>query len=393
LRLADARRRIEEHKDLNAFISLTEEDGEGTVVAVKDLVDVRGTVTTAGGILLPDEPATEDAPIIKRMREHGCVMVGKANLHEWAFGVSSSNPHYGPVRNPHDPSRIPGGSSGGSAVAVAAGMCDWAIGSDTGGSIRIPASLCGVVGFKPTLGTVSTEKVFPLCASLDTMGPLAPDVETAARALESMCDLANLVPSSRKGLDGFKVAVPAGWVHGLDEPTGEAWELVTKGLPEIRFPDRKEVSEAGRVILFVEAAALHRPWITKSPEKYGEDVREHLTNGLEVRGVDYVDALRDQLRLRADLEAALGDYDAVLLPATAMVAPKIGQPDVREPLTRYTRPLNTTGHPVITLPAPVSGMPVGIQVIGHLNQEAALVEVALALEKAWQAVTTGSRAV
>jgi aspartyl-tRNA(Asn)/glutamyl-tRNA(Gln) amidotransferase subunit A len=385
LRLAEARQRIEQHKDLNAFISLTEEDGEGTVVAVKDLVDVRGTVTTAGGTVLPNEPATEDAPIIKRMREHGCLMVGKANLHEWAFGVTSSNPHYGFVHNPHDPSRVPGGSSGGSAVAVATGMCDWAVGSDTGGSIRIPASLCGVVGFKPTLGSVSTEKVFPLSSTLDTMGPLAPDVETAARALESMCDLRNLVPSSRKALDGFKLAVPAGWVDGLDDPTAEAWRRISAGLPELRFPDRKQTSEPGRVILFVEASALHRPWITKFPEKYGEDVREHLTNGLDVRGVDYVDALRDQRRVRSDVEAALGDYDAVLLPATAMVAPKIGQPDVREPLTRFTRPLNTTGHPVITLPAPVDGLPVGIQVVGHLNQEAHLVEVALALESAWRA--------
>ena len=364
---------------------MTEEEGEGTVVAVKDLVDVRGTVTTAGGILLPNEPAKEDAPVIKRMREHGCVMVGKANLHEWAFGVTSGNPHFGAVRNPHDRSRVPGGSSGGSAAAVAAGLCDWAVGSDTGGSIRIPASLCGVVGYKPTLGTVSTEKVVPLSPSLDTMGPLAPDVETAARALESMSGLEDLVPRARPGLEEFKLAVPGGWVEGLDQPTAAAWARVSAGLPEIPFPDRRETAEAGRVILFVEAAAFHRAWISQFPDKYGEDVRAHLIDGLEVRGVDYVDALREQRRLQADLEAALGDHDAVLLPATAMIAPLIGQPDVREPLTRFTRPLNTTGHPVITLPAPVSGLPVGIQVVGHLNQEARLVAVALALEKAWHA--------
>jgi aspartyl-tRNA(Asn)/glutamyl-tRNA(Gln) amidotransferase subunit A len=384
LRLAEARQRIEQHKDLNAFISLTDEEGEGTVVAVKDLVDVRGTVTTAGGTLLPDKPAEDDAPVIKLMRKQGCVMVGKANLHEWAFGVTSSNPHYGFVRNPHDPSRVPGGSSGGSAVAVAAGMCDWAVGSDTGGSIRVPASLCGVVGFKPTLGTVSTEKVFPLSPTLDTMGPLAPDVETAARALESMCELNDLLPKARHNLDRYNLAVPAGWVEGLDAPTAEAWNRVSAGLPEIPFPDRRDTSEPGRVILFVEAAALHRGWIKQFPEKYGEDVRGHLINGLEVPGVDYVDALRERRRLRVELEAAMADYDAVLLPATAIVAPLIGQPDVREPLTRFTRPLNTTGHPAITLPAPVTGLPVGIQIVGHLNQEAHLVEVALALETAWR---------
>src|SRR5689334_20323664 len=139
-------------------------------------------VTTAGGVILPDVPATEDAPVIARLRSAGCVLIGKTNLHEFAYGVTSANPHYGTVRNPHDPSRVAGGSSGGSAAAVAAGMCDWAIGSDTGGSIRIPASLCGVAGFKPKFGSIDIAGVIPLSRSLDTLGPLAPDVRTMARA-------------------------------------------------------------------------------------------------------------------------------------------------------------------------------------------------------------------
>src|SRR5256712_12918251 len=192
MELGTARRRILERADLNAFISVSSEEGEGTVVAVKDLVDVAGMVTTAGGVILPREPAAEDAPVVKRLRNAVCVVVGKTNLHEWAFGVTSTNPHYGAVRNPHDVDRVPGGSSGGSAVAVAAGMCDWAVGSDTGGSIRIPASFCGVVGFKPTIGSVDTTGVFPLSRSLDTMGPLARDVRSAARALEMMSELAGL---------------------------------------------------------------------------------------------------------------------------------------------------------------------------------------------------------
>src|SRR2546428_8636610 len=143
--LEEARRRIREHKDLNAFIAISTEIGIGTVVAVKDLVDVAGMLTTAGAIILPDTPAGEDAPVVKQIRSHGCVVVGKANLHEFAFGVTSVNPHYGPVRNPHDPSRVAGGSSGGSAVAVAAGMWRWGNCSDTGGSDRITSSLvCGV---------------------------------------------------------------------------------------------------------------------------------------------------------------------------------------------------------------------------------------------------------
>jgi prepilin-type processing-associated H-X9-DG protein len=152
--LESARRRVLERADLNAFISVSSEDGTGTVVAVKDLVDVAGMVTTAGGVILPREPATEDAPVIRRLRQEGCVVVGKANLHEFAYGITSVNPHYGAVRNPHDVERVAGGSSGGSAVAVAAGMCDWAVGTDTGGSIRIPASFCGVVGFKPQPGSI-----------------------------------------------------------------------------------------------------------------------------------------------------------------------------------------------------------------------------------------------
>ncbi|HZU16135.1 MAG TPA: amidase, partial [Candidatus Dormibacteraeota bacterium] len=191
----EARERIRHRSDLNAFISLTDEDGRGPVVAVKDLVDVRGTVTTAGSRLLPQVPADRDAPVIARMRQAGCVVIGKANLHEWAFGLTSENPHYGPVRNPLDPSRVAGGSSGGSAAAVAAGMCDWALGTDTGGSIRVPAALCGVVGFKPTLGTVDTEGVVPLSRTLDTLGPLAPDVRSAASALEAMSELTGLVPA------------------------------------------------------------------------------------------------------------------------------------------------------------------------------------------------------
>src|SRR2546430_158597 len=179
--LDQARARIRERSELNAFISVSDEQGGGDAVAVKDLVDVKGMVTTAGGVILPDEPASEDAPVIKRLRGAGCQIVGKATLHEFAYGVTSINPHYGTVRNPHDPSRVAGGSSGGSAVAVAAGMCDWAIGSDTGGSIRIPARLCGIVGFKPALRRIDTTAVVPLSPSPHTPGPIAPAVATAAQ--------------------------------------------------------------------------------------------------------------------------------------------------------------------------------------------------------------------
>lgn len=380
---AQARERIAARRDLNAFISLTGEDGEGPVVGVKDLVDVRGTVTTGGGVLLPDTPAVDDAPVVRRMRERGCVVIGKTNLHEWAFGVTSANPHYGAVRNPHDPALVAGGSSGGSAVAVATGMCDWAIGSDTGGSIRIPASLCGVVGLKPTIGSVDTEGVLPLSRTLDTLGPLAPDVRAAARALEAMTGLSDLLPERPRPLEALRVAVPRGWGEGLAPEIAEAWTPVAAELPAIDLPDRARMGAAGLTILLTEAAAFHRRWVERHPDRYGEDVLRMLRSGLQVSRADYAAALLEQSRVRVETEAAMDGWDAVLAPTTGVPAPRIGEPYERAAMTGYTRPFNTTGQPVVTLPAPVSGLPVGIQVVGHFGRDRELVEVALALEAAW----------
>ncbi|MGH7764565.1 MAG: amidase [Candidatus Dormibacteraceae bacterium] len=377
--LEQARSKIREQASLNAFISLSDENGAGTVVAVKDLVDVVGMVTTAGGVILPDTPAAADAPVIRQIRRHGCVIVGKANLHEFAFGVTSVNPHHGTVRNPRDPSRVAGGSSGGSAVAVATGMCDWALGSDTGGSIRIPASLCGVAGFKPRVGSVDTTGVIPLSWSLDTLGPLATDIESTARAYEMMSgeriDLA--------GLRKPRLAVPRGWVTDLDEPTAVAWRTVSHGLPEADYVDRERLFQAGLTILLVEAAAYHRRWASAHPEKYGADVIGHIRRGLGILGTDYVEAQRERARLTAAAATAMEGVDALVLPATAIVAPSVDAgTEVREPLSRFTRPFNTTGHPVAVLPAPVFGLPVGMQVVALTNQGA--LRAALWLEREWR---------
>lgn len=379
MELTAARARIREHANLNAFISVSDESGSGTVVAVKDLVDVAGMVTTAGGIILPETPAAEDAPVVKRIRSRGCVVVGKANLHEFAFGVTSVNPHYGAVRNPYDPTRVAGGSSGGSAVAVAMGMCDWAIGSDTGGSIRIPASLCGVVGFKPALGSINTVGVIPLSRSLDTLGPISPDVASAAAAYSMMSGESLSVEPVREP----RLAVPAGWVVGLDEETTRAWELVSADLPEVDFPNREVLFKIGLTILLVEAAAYHRRWARECPEKYGADVISHIRRGLEVLAVDFEEALVALPRLREEAQRAMEGIDALILPASAIVAPLVSAGnEVREPLARFTRPFNATGQPVVVLPAPVSGLPVGIQVVGRTN--AAALGVAATLERKWR---------
>jgi len=378
--LEQARARIRERSELNAFISVSDEQGAGDAVAVKDLVDVQGMVTTAGGVILPDVPASEDAPVIKRLRQSGCAIVGKANLHEFAYGVTSINPHYGTVRNPHDTGRVAGGSSGGSAVAVAAGMCDWAVGSDTGGSIRIPASLCGVAGFKPAFGSIDLGGVIPLSTSLDTLGPMALDMAGTARAYSIMSgEDVSLASLSRP-----RLAVPARWVTGLDQPTADAWNLVSRGLPEIEFGDRDTFFQVGLTILLFEAAAYHRRWATDSPEKYGEDVLRLIRRGFEVTPASYEQALLERTRLQDQAERAMEDVDALILPATAVVAPPIETAnDTREPLSRFTRPFNTTHQPVAVLPAPVSGLPVGIQVAGVTNTET--LRAAAWLEQEWKA--------
>ncbi len=379
MELREARRQIEERAHLRAFISTSTEEGAGTVVAVKDLVDVAGMVTTAGAIILPDVPAAHDAPIVQKIRRAGCVIVGKTNLHEFAYGVTSANIHYGTVRNPHDPDRVAGGSSGGSAVAVAAAMCDWAIGSDTGGSIRIPASLCGVVGFKPELGTFELTGVVPLSWSLDTLGPMARDVAGVISAYAMMSGetvgTTHLAPP--------RLAVPAGWVTGLDEPTERAWRLVFQGLPEVEFVDRDRLFRNGLTILLVEAAAYHRRWANDVPEKYGPDVLAHIRRGLGILAVDFEEAIRERPRLMDAARRAMEGIDALVLPATAIVAPPVDAGDeVREPLARFTRPFNTTGQPVVALPGPASGLPVGIQVVGRTNAET--LRAALWLEHEWK---------
>jgi len=380
---SQARERIRTHTGLNAFISLTQESGDGTIVGIKDVVEVRGTVTTGGGAILPTVPSDNDAPVVRAMRSCGCIVIGKTNLHEWAFGVTSANPHYGAVGNPRVPDRIPGGSSGGSAAAVAAGLVEWALGTDTGGSIRIPAALCGVVGFKPTIGAIDTTGVIPLSRSLDTLGPLAPNVATASRAFAQMCGDRDWVPEA--SVAGFRLATAAGWGEDLDRESTEVWERITHGLPTISLPSRVELNEVGFTILLCEAAAFHRSWIERWPEKYGRDVLDPLMRGLQVPRDDYVSALLRQSRLRLEVDQALASsgVDALLAPATRIAAPRRSDSFERADLTGYTRPFNTTGQPVVCLPVPGTELPIGIQVVGRHGMDARLLRIALALETQW----------
>ncbi len=395
-RLAAAHAAIKEYAGLHAFISLSAERfegvagtgtaaGAGPIVAVKDLIDVCGLPTTGGSLGRSGVPAVADAPVVRRVREAGGVVIGKANLYEWAFGVTGHNPHYGDVVNPRDRERTAGGSSGGSAVAVATRMCNWAIGTDTGGSIRIPASLCGVVGFKPTRGLLSTEGVLPLSPTLDTVGPLARDVSTAARALEVLSGQ-SFVPVEHMRP---RLAIPRGWVDedSLDADARAVWRAVSAGVPEVELPGLERMSEAARTVLGWEAAAVHQSELRRAPESFGQEVRARLERVLlekqDKPDSVYSDALVEMSALGGDVESALHGWDALLLPACACVAPLLGERDVREPLVRFMRPFNLTGHPAIVIPAPTTGLPVGVQLVGRLGSEARLASVAMALERSW----------
>jgi Asp-tRNA(Asn)/Glu-tRNA(Gln) amidotransferase A subunit family amidase len=381
--LDEARRRATAAGDLNAFIVLSEEMGSGPSVGVKDLIEVRGLPTTGGGIILPDVPAKHDAPLVERIRAAGCSIVGKTNLFEWAYGASSRNPHYGDVRNPRALDRSAGGSSSGSAAAVAAGLCDWAVGTDTAGSIRVPASFCGVVGFKPSYGSIPIGGVIPLSRSLDTVGALASTVDQAAAAVGIMTGDPGLGDVEAEPEKHFRIAACNEWVEALDEETSVAWAHVEELFPRLELPDRNSMSEVAVVIQAVEAAAYHRRWLQECPERYGQEVRARLEAGLKVSAVDYLRAREDQEQLRGQMEGALEGWDAIVLPATATVAPPLTGPELREPLLRFTRPFSLTGNPAIVVPFPTRGLPVGIQIVGRIGGERRLVAVARTLESAW----------
>ena len=258
-----------------------------------------------------------------------------------------------------------------------------AIGTDTGGSIRMPASLCGVVGFKPTAGNINLLGVLPLAPSLDMVGSLAPDVLTAVRAVEMMASRGPIITAEPVARPKLKLAVPGDWVEGLDEPTARAWNLVAGGLEEIAFPALRPMTETTMTIFGFEAAEVHRRWMERHPDRYGSDVRQRLETGAAIPKGEHVRALWAREMARTAVRDAMKGWDAIVLPACACIAPKLDAPDHREPLTRFLRAFSLTGQPVITLPAPVDGLPIGIQVVGHFGDDGGAARVALALEREW----------
>ena len=380
----------------------------GIPVALKDLVDTAGIPTTGGSGFLRGRIPTSDAAIVERLAEAGAVMPGKLNLHEFAFGTTSANPHFGAVRNPWNQERSPGGSSGGSAAAVAVGSASASIGSDTGGSIRIPAALCGVVGLMPTYGRVSRRGVLPLSWSLDHVGPLARSVEDAALVLNAIAGHDPRDPGSAarpapdaaaelgRGLEGLVVGLPRDplWME-VEEPVRAACEEAVEALRalgaavrEVELPLLAEMRrmERGRFhrALLAEAGAYHARRLRLNPEGYGDDVRLSLESVSRVPATTYINAQRMQRLLVEETRSVLSSVDVLVSPTTECTAPTIAEGDLRARLARLTAPYDVTGIPAISVPCGVDplGLPIGLMIGARHFDEVTLCRVAHAYEQA-----------
>jgi len=371
----------------------------GVPVSVKDIVDIRGIPTTAASRVRDGHVAVSDAPIIANLRQAGAVLIGKTNLDEFAFGTMSRDSAFGPVRNPHDVSRSPGGSSGGSAVSVAAGMVLASIGTDTGGSIRIPAAACGIVGFKPAFGEVSTDGVVPLSRTLDHIGPFARSVGDAWVMYHALLG-ARLTPPLRvRPLAEVRLGLPrAYFLELLDADVRARFEeAVSKfrdagaRVEDVDIPHAYSTPAVYRHIHGPEGAAYHAKLLDTMPEKYMPTVRERLEAGRLVPAVDYLGALSERELLRTEVDAALSGCDALVLPTLPIPAPRItadtvaingAEEPVRPVMLRNTQLFNLTGHPAISLPCGRTrdGLPCGLQLVGRRYETEALLGVALACE-------------
>jgi len=377
----------------------------GVPVAIKDVFATAGVRTTCGSKILGERIPETDATLVARLRRAGAVFVGKTNTHEFAFGVTTANPHHGTCRNPWNPGRVPGGSSGGSAVAVATGMCYLALGSDTAGSVRIPAACCGIVGLKPTYGLMSTQGVFPLSWSLDHPGTLTRTVGEAAMAMTILTGVDHEEGRGETDLGGLVVGLPAGWLDDRVVPEVKAaveaaitmLETQRARVKEVSFPPAYPLLLSNRLIVLAEAGALHRPWLARQADAYGADVRARLELGQLLPAADYLTGLRLRRELCEAAAATMQEVDLLLTPTLPVLPPRIGEnwlnwPEGQEAapdaLIRLTAPFNVTGQPAISIPCGVSGgLPIGVQIVGRWFEDRTVLRAACALESACQSST------
>jgi aspartyl-tRNA(Asn)/glutamyl-tRNA(Gln) amidotransferase subunit A len=390
----------------------------GIPIALKDNIYTQNLLTTMGSLILSDFVPSEDATVVRKLRRAGAIVLGKTNLHEFAYGVTSENPHYGAVRNPWKTDRISGGSSGGSAVAVAAGLCAAAIGTDTGGSIRIPSGLCGVVGLKPTFGRVSVHGVFPLAASFDHVGAIARSAVDAALMLECIAGRDPLDPTSLARTEkSFRSTLKRRRVL-LGRPKEHFWvnmdpevrritetavgDFVKAGaeLRDISLPTVVSGVEAANLIAAVEATQLHERegYFPARASEYGTDVRGRLEQGGKVLAIDYLNAQEAMRRARDEAEALLKSVDAIVIPTSPIGAPPMGSDPIRiddadvplrAELVDRNRFGNLTGLPAISVPCGITrdGLPVALQFIGRRFEDAQLIAIGQRFaenERDWQ---------
>jgi aspartyl-tRNA(Asn)/glutamyl-tRNA(Gln) amidotransferase subunit A len=424
----DCLARIEKlNPKLNAFITLTADSAlaaahqaeaeirrgdwrgplHGIPLAVKDLIDTAGVRTTAASLLFKDRVPTEDAEVVRRLKAAGAVLLGKQNLHEFAYGGSSMVSAFGEVRNAWNGDHIAGGSSGGSATAVAAGLGYGAVGTDTAGSVREPSALCGVVGLKPTFGRVSARGVVPLSLSLDHVGPIGRTVADVAAILAA---LAGFDPADRASVDApfddyvaglgrkfqpLRVGLPKKFFfEDLDAEVASAINHAVSGLAALRAEVRDiEISvPTDRTLQSAEAYAFHAEFVTRNPELYQPETLRRIRTGQNVSPEALIESRRELERARHDIASVFADVDVLVTPTTPIVAPTIAElkqnPDRLRPrellLLRNTRPVNVWGLPAISIPCGFTeaGLPIGLQIIGPHWGEARVLQVAHAYEQA-----------
>jgi aspartyl-tRNA(Asn)/glutamyl-tRNA(Gln) amidotransferase subunit A len=352
------------------WITRLDDGPAGRRLAVKDLFDTAGIPTTYGSAVFAEHVPDATATWVRQLQDEGWVCVGKTNLHEFAYGVTSQNLHYGVVPNPAHPGRTAGGSSGGSAAALVLGEADAATGTDTGGSIRIPAACCGIAGFKPSFGLVPIDGVFPLAPTFDHAGPLARDVAGCAALLG--IDVAAIA------LDELSLAVA--WADQA-EPLVRARVLAVRARP-VDFPTAEKVVPA----FMREVADVHRDLYAENAELYGENIRGKIERCLAVGDAEYEAACRARGELVERALAAIDGFDLLLTPTLAFVPPPadVVEPEVRAALTLFTYPFNALGWPALALPAGPAeyGLPASIQVVGRPGADALVLAAGLAIEAA-----------
>jgi aspartyl-tRNA(Asn)/glutamyl-tRNA(Gln) amidotransferase subunit A len=358
------------------FLARPEAPGEGIPLAVKDLFDTAGLETTYGSAIFRGHVPERTAEAVVRLEAAGYANVGKANLHEFAYGVTSQNPHFGTVPNPIAPGRLAGGSSGGSAAALAAGLADAALGTDSGGSIRIPASWCGVVGFKPTYGLVPLAGCFPLAPSFDHAGPMARSVGECAAMLAALAP--GFEPSGLQSLE--EVSVGVAWTELAEPLVRSRVDALVPAARRIEFP----LPDWRDRLFMHEVAGVHRELFTERAALYGENVRIKVERCLAVTDEEAEASRRERERYRERCLEALEGVDLLLTPTTAFVAPRddVDDLDIREATIRLTIPFNLLGWPALALPCGPAedGLPASAQLIGRPGNDALVLAAGALLE-------------